>query len=703
MNPENESSHPAERAGQHSSARARGLQDRVVRRAGGLIAGWPFGVQRAIERATAELGAASELRLATAAQALVELGQRRGGLRAWEAIAEHLGRMNPALRERVLLAGGEVEGAWEGAAERLAASGVGAQRKCAAALAGWTEKPLVVMCLIGLVSDAERGVQDAAVASLVGQVKRCVTGVGVEDQLRGAIEKCVRGVLDEFDRHRRGEVIWCAFELLGTPARRRRAAPELRAWLELEDHVAHRPARGALRKPGPASEFQATVGHAMQMMSAESLGGASGERVLQCQTRREFEQALWASHLFSHSGRAKRFAKACEVDHKASAQFVSDERLVSPDGAREAAQVMRVLAATERPEGANAAIGLLADERASVRHALARASIAGEVPIDVLLDTASDVDSHVAMTSLAGIVCPGVADRVGRAQAASLCRALSRSAHGRVRRLAGEFGAGLDAFDPRSARSRVTARRLHRRNREGMEIRLRERLLTGTIDERVAAAHMMGVLGVVEACEGELLAMVRSALPGDHGSWARGTHEPGELRVCATCVSALGRSRSAASFDALLAGALSPDDRVRSNALDALLRRVTRTSVPVERASAAYNRFVELREHGHHRVRASALLGDLMTMNVQRAGGRKGQSAATGALVGMLADPRPMHRVAALWAAERASERVRRVRGEGFEGAVASMISGDVSDEVRRRARLIAARMMARSAAATAV
>lgn len=345
-------------------------------------------------------------------------------------------------------------------------------------------------------------------------------------------------------------------------------------------------------------------------------------------------------------------------------------------------------------------MGLLADERACVRHTLARAAIEGDVALDVLLDTASDADSRVAMTSLTGIVSPGVADRVGRMQAASLCRALARSPHGRVRSLAAEFGAGLDAFDPRSARSRVTARRLHRRNRDGLEIRLRERLLTGTIDERVGAAHMIGVLGAVEACEGELLAMVRGALPGEHGSWASGSHDPGELRVSATCVSALGRSRSAASFEALLAAGLSPDDRVRANALDALLRRVTRTNVPAERVGAAFDRFVELREHGHHRVRASALLGDLLTMSARRGGEAKRGGAATGALVGMLADPRPMHRVAALWAAERASESIRRVRGEGFEGAVASMITGDVSEEVRRRARLSAARMLARTAAA---
>lgn len=653
--------------------------------------------ERAVEQAAGVIEQASDLRLHSASETLIELGGRRGGERAWETLAKHLHRMSDVQRERVIAAGGA---AWGDAAQRLAADSVPAHRVAATRLAGWADRPEAVMALASLLGDREANVQAAACTTLTALVRRATSGVGVDGELRSAIESCVFMALEDFDRHRRPEVLWCAFQLEATPARRRASAAALRGWLEASDHLSHLPARGALRSKS-GGEWSVGAGTGVQLLATNALGSAAGERVLQSDTRREFEEILSNAHLLLNPRRARAWAKAVRAHPRLATTMLSDERFVEPDSADAARQVVTVLRESGKPTIEGLGVGLLIDQRERVRYSLVRWVIEGGEHADVLLDAAHDASERVAQSSLACMLTPSGLARVGRAQVGGVCRSLLRSPHQRVRELATVAASGLGELNPDDVRSRLVTRRMFKRDPEGAALRLRERVLVGSLSERIGAVRMLAAIGEVERGESEMLAIVRNVL--DNGRTGGAGADADEFKVAATCVSAMGLATSSASMEALLGACGAPNERVRANAIDAILRRLVRRTLAQSVPGEVLDCVVERRQDTHHRVKSSALLTELLGRSavaeksaVRPRDGGAGDPA--GGIIEMLSDPRPMHRIAGLWAAERASSHLAIARGSGFEGAIAGLVNADPSEEVRRRARQSAARMLARAA-----
>jgi hypothetical protein len=131
---------------------------------------------------------------------------------------------------------------------------------------------------------------------------------------------------------------------------------------------------------------------------------------------------------------------------------------------------------------------------------------------------------------------------------------------------------------------------------------------------------------------------------------------------------------------------------VRANAAEAVLGRVSRLGEP----TAVDTAILELKSDPHHRARASvlrALLGGPEPLDV----------GAMPELVSMLGDPRPLHRLAGLWAVERlalapapgAGSPVVQRLGD-FSTLVAQAARSEPEEAVRERAVRCAARMLAR-------
>jgi hypothetical protein len=115
--------------------------------------------------------------------------------------------------------------------------------------------------------------------------------------------------------------------------------------------------------------------------------------------------------------------------------------------------------------------------------------------------------------------------------------------------------------------------------------------------------------------------------------------------------------------------------RVRANAVEALSRH------------DGGGEWRELKADPSHRARANALL----------AMARSGDGAESVELEAMLADPRPLHRLAGLWAAERAAVGSGDGRRwEAWAGRVAELARDESEDAIRVRAARCAARMLAR-------
>jgi HEAT repeat protein len=165
----------------------------------------------------------------------------------------------------------------------------------------------------------------------------------------------------------------------------------------------------------------------------------------------------------------------------------------------------------------------------------------------------------------------------------------------------------------------------------------------------------------------------------------------GDEQIVATAAAALGETATdsgRAAARALLAHAV---PRVRANALDALLRAGRNNPAP---DPPALTLAIELKDDPHHRVRAGALRGLLISETAD-------QVSAAANIASMLADDRPLHRLAALWAVERAlvgpiGSRVGALRWNELAVRVADAAGGDAEPPIRARAHRCARRMLAR-------
>ncbi len=244
-----------------------------------------------------------------------------------------------------------------------------------------------------------------------------------------------------------------------------------------------------------------------------------------------------------------------------------------------------------------------------------------------------------------------------------------RSAHAWIRRVSREELDRLSMVCPDSPASRLQARRMYQADPSTFVRMLRDRLADP--DTRCDGLMMIRILGIGRRFELDLIAIVQN--------------EQCDARARATAVMALGEVETNSASYVLSEALRDDDDRIRSNA--------------VESVAGAINQIFELKTDDHHRVRASAIRRVIREPDSVK----PIQSHDAGhALLEMLCDDRPMHRLAATWVAQRTlTGASREVMGSVWKHLInkieflasepGHLVEGDLnlhaSDQIRSRAQ----------------
>ena len=389
----------------------------------------------------------------------------------------------------------------------------------------------------------------------------------------------------------------------------------------------------------------------------------------------------------------------------------SELATLSPD-ARVGAARLAIRAAGR--ENASALLApLLADADVLVRHAASLAATPTE-----LADFAFDAHHAIAASaarrwSLAGLrsakgslLLRAVETDDGTRR--RLTSRLARAPVAAVRHVARQDLAAYDWAVDASPAARMAARHMLARDPDGATKRLLEELESPDVRRRMGAIGVIRALSLHEAFAPRLIAIARESTPHlpvptpitnppspieapeDASRSAGGAIDAKvDPRLRATAISALsdGAMLSASSRDAerVIEECLhDADTRVRANAVEAVAKRVRHSPGASDHALLT---LLELKDDGAHRARANALRGLLETA--------AGEPSVDGVRA-MLADERPMHRLAGVWLAGRVLPGVKPVIASRYgelAGVVKRLAEKDEDEHVRRRAVHAAALM----------
>lgn len=484
-----------------------------------------------------------------------------------------------------------------------------------------------------ILADTDPGVVEAAEQALTELAARAGRS-SPED--RTAIERIVIDAMAGFDQHRRRAVLLAGIQLLGTPAALAAAASVGADWLADASHPAQLAIRSLIRRgSGPALTRAALV-----WLRLPAQAPACRDRLLRAGAVEEHEAVLSSAHLLAHPERRRALRQRPLSDQDGTWKL--DARTVARLPLEARRHVPRLLGALplDAASSSEAVLASYADESPLVR--LAGLTAPGVPPaMDAITDLAYDDDASVARSAALRLVHARPASP--RAQGSTLVQKtidrLARSPHAQVRSVCAGAGA-----DPHSPRARLAWRLSLRRDRAAALAELRDAILMGDTRDRIDWIATCRRLGAASALERELCDIVEDSLsPAPDGDPAPA------LALAATAAAALAECAADRSERVLEAALGSSDPRVVANAVEAMARRRRR-----EGESAAADRLlsviVELKESPAHRVRASAALA--MLQEAAPAGvHRLGEDV----LRDMLADERPMHRLAGVWLADRAA------------------------------------------------
>jgi hypothetical protein len=286
---------------------------------------------------------------------------------------------------------------------------------------------------------------------------------------------------------------------------------------------------------------------------------------------------------------------------------------------------------------------LLTDDSAGVR--LSAARVVGE---EDLADYCFDEDLAVARTAVmrwshlgAGRVAGKAADTAGRRR---LLTRLARSPHGAVRRIACD---DLRRLDPVLAWEEgspsldlaITAGQ----DPEAIARKLDEELASQDAKRVARALRVVQRTNLASHLQHRLAEIIKRRAS------AAGSGAPADDRNAATIISAIAEidihARAASVRQALEDALTDRDDRVRSNAVDAVARDARRSAEPQLAAAP----LIELKLDEHHRVRGSAIRGLFWASESSPKLGH----GAFESMFEMLDDGRQMHRLAGIWLCER--------------------------------------------------
>lgn len=610
------------------------------------------------------------------ADELLDLTSQRLDIPALVALAGCWTRLSASARERLK---GMSNGWWGEIAALLAEHRYPPFRASLAGLAADVPDLAVADRLAPLLRDEDEGVRAAAGAALID-----LAGRAAEEGTRGwggPAEAAVARAADEYERTRSVAAVIALLRLLARPAMPAPGGP-LRAIAEDESHPIHGAARQMIRR----SPRTVSVADAWRLMRYPALTPACLARIQReggLESSERWRGLLGLGHLVAHPCRAAglrrlagRSGGAAVFDPIAAAAAGADCR----EAERAAAPTLLDAAGIRPAELDRLVLPLLTDRSASVRYSMVRAGAARRpMVLSFVLDLCFDADVRCARSAVL-VAAPW--RRIGRTPEPTLdavARGLRRSPHAPVRRLGREVRIDGDDLFLGDARSRLAARDLLRRDWGRLLAEVRKRLTSGDEAASVAAARLAVDLGIVAEVEIELLSVLQAS--GHQG------------RRAATAAAALGHLSTSSSHDALLALLGAPDARVRANALDALVRRARWAGADDATRSRIGSLAAEFRaEREHHRVRAGALRGGFL---IGTAAGGAGAADIAG-LGAMLADDRPMHRIAGLWLAERVAPEGPRDGWGEIARRVSALGCDDPEPAVRVRAERCAAALMVR-------
>lgn len=425
-----------------------------------------------------------------------------------------------------------------------------------------------------------------------------------------------------------------------------RPGQDLKALLAEQDHPAHLLLRGAIRRWTELAARRL----ALIWLGFEATAPAALDLLCWARTSEEWSSAIAAGHLLLDPARRRRLARTGRAE-----ELLPPSELAARLDARANRAVCYWLDALPiRPSvRAERLAGVAQTAEPVSRFAAAKRLAEAERP-DATVHRANqpltrDADPRVARTAALSLLERGTLTSPEDA------RHVAESPHESVRALGREALAEVDplgeAPQPPWA-DLFTMRRWLSRDPEGCVADVRRRIARDSATQRLAAIRAAERLGLAERVELELLTAATDAHP----------------KVAASAIKLLGRVPSGSAESAVLAALGHSDARVRANALEAMARR-----------RPDDDRLRQRCEDDHPRSRANAIRGRLVFAD---------QRSAETDLSGMLADPRPSHRVSALWVAE-------RLRRPAWSHQVADLAQRDPEQAVRSRARRCARSLLA--------
>jgi hypothetical protein len=467
---------------------------------------------------------------------------------------------------------------------------------------------------------------------------------------RSVLLRAIADAAWDFATHRCRSPLLAVLLLMDHPWRtrmEREICTRMRRLLSQRQHPSHAPLRSVLKR----TDCPLLRERALRWLSIDAISNAALERLRVADSPVEHTLVLEHALLAMRPRRAAKLAAVSSPRLRTTSQGV----LPGPENWRGHDERARV--------GLVTLDALLGDDdetrRARTEPALADPSALVRMrssslcpPIDLadyLFDPDPHVSRHAALRwSTMGIEAPR-ATSPACAVRLNLCELSARSPHAQVRRFAADERARLGVTDPRHPASRARARRSYELDPSGTIRLFRDRL--ALTDSCVDTIMMIRMLGIEKRFELDLIGLVQSEHTDD--------------RSRASAVAALARVETNAARYVLSESMHSKDDRTRANA--------------IELARMPIDSFVEFRDDPHHRVRANAV------RRMINAGGddhHRVAHEASGSLIELLGDPRPMHRLAGTWAAQRVVTSAARDRlGTRWSPIIAQLEELAATDE----------------------
>ena len=499
----------------------------------------------------------------------------------------------------------------------------------------------------------------------------------------------------DYARHNRREALAGVLLMLEGPGRRLLGRGEhdtLLAIVRDPGHPAAKGIRGELRW----SRSPAARARAWSWLADDAFAAASLDRLSRAPTVADHDAVLTASHLVLNPRRRRRLrmidlrpsthrapgkAPAIDLPEGAAVPTVARYPQLAVPARRGLGRMLGAAAVSPELRRALLAPGV-ADPDAHARFAAARTLDTADLG-DFSFDADPSVARHAVLRrSRARAHVSGDA----RARLAHELGKLARSPHPAVRTVAARDAQRLDLWDGGSTSSRLAAHLAFARDADAFIGELRARLLGADADAVLGAILLARRLGLIGRVRDDLVSLARDASRPD--------------RVVATAVGALAGDDAEASRDAIARAVDHRDTRVRANAVEALAKRTRRVPDLAAGDPRTYSILIEHKDDDEHRVRANAIVGLLRprrarTLAERKPSARLFEPAATDSLRSMLADARPMHRLAGLWAAERLLPATALGDSAAAVLAEVGKLRADDDPRVRRRAGRCCARLVA--------